>query len=147
MPSGLNPTPPRIIIGVLTAILLTIIIAPTSSAQVPDLIITVGDTIGDPGEKNSVVTVFLDNLFDTVAAFELWLRIGNPEILEFRLRPQRVRQRLVTVAQVHRAPYRRLGDRSPRPLAVRQVDSCRGCVLVALAFVAGHHFAPAFRTF
>jgi len=85
MPSGLNPTPPRIIIGVLTAILLTIIIAPTSSAQVPDLIITVGDTIGDPGEKNSVVTVFLDNLFDTVAAFELWLRVGNPEILEFQM--------------------------------------------------------------
>ena len=84
MPSGLKSTPPRIVIGVLSAILLTIIAAPTSNAQIPDLIITVGDTIGDPGNKNSVITVFLDNIFDTVAAFELWIRIGNPEILEFQ---------------------------------------------------------------
>ena len=60
MPSGLKSTPPRLLIGVLTAILLTLIAAPTSNAQIPDLIITVGDTIGDPGEKNSVITVFLD---------------------------------------------------------------------------------------
>jgi len=44
----------------------------------------VGDTVGPPGQPNSVITVYLDNPMATVVAFELLLRIGNREILEFQ---------------------------------------------------------------
>ncbi len=55
-----------------------------SSQAIPELTITVGDTTGDAGEQNSVITVFMDNVFDTVSAFELWLQLNRPDILRFQ---------------------------------------------------------------
>jgi hypothetical protein len=54
------------------------------SESVVELIITVGDTTGDPGQQNSWISVFLTNVFDEVAAFEVWLRMSRPDILEFQ---------------------------------------------------------------
>ena len=84
MPNGSKSMRPSVIIGVFFISSFLLLAPSEPKAQIPDLIVTVGDTVGDPGEKNSVITVFLDNFFDTVAAFELWLRVGNPEILEFQ---------------------------------------------------------------
>ncbi|HUV31729.1 MAG TPA: hypothetical protein VMY05_11665 [Acidobacteriota bacterium] len=97
MPSGSKFTPYRVAIEVLLTVLLvsTAAFGPQALAQAPEfsiegldappeLIIEVGDTIGHSGQKNSVITVFMTNTFDSVVAFELLLRIGNREICEFQ---------------------------------------------------------------
>jgi len=46
--------------------------------------IEVGDTTADSGELNSVISVFLTNVVDSVAAFELWLQLSRPDIAIFQ---------------------------------------------------------------
>jgi len=60
--------------------------APTVQADpmIPALRVTVGDTTGNSGQQNSVITVTMDNVFDTVAAFEIWLRLSRPDIMLFQ---------------------------------------------------------------
>ncbi|UCC45393.1 MAG: hypothetical protein JSU65_05600 [Candidatus Zixiibacteriota bacterium] len=72
------------VLGVILVIMLAFAAPEAGKAQIPDLIITVGDTVGSSGQKNSVITVYMDNFFDTVVAFELWLKVGNTSILEFQ---------------------------------------------------------------
>ena len=57
----------------------------TSVSAIESIRVTVGDTTGDAGTDNSVVTVFLQNFkqTDTVAAFELWLQLSRPGMVEF----------------------------------------------------------------
>ena len=62
--------------------LCVVMFAPAHAA--PRLKITVGDTTGTSGEQNSVVTVFLQNTLDQVAAFELWLQLSRPDICLFQ---------------------------------------------------------------
>jgi len=68
---------------VLCFVAVAIAAAPSAQAQFTDLIITVGDTTGAPGEQNSAVTVYMSNFEDTVAAFTLWLRLNRPDIAIF----------------------------------------------------------------
>ena len=48
------------------------------------LTVRVGDTTGLPGEQNSVISVYMQNFADTVAGFELWLMLQNPELVAFQ---------------------------------------------------------------
>lgn len=63
---------------------LAITCAPSAHAQFTDLIVTVGDTVGSPGQQNSVVTVYLQNYEDTIAGFTLWIRLNRPDIAVFQ---------------------------------------------------------------
>jgi hypothetical protein len=62
----------------------------SSVSALPDIIVTVGDTIGNPGQLNSAITVYLDNFKDTISAFELWLQLDRPDIMIFQTDTQRV---------------------------------------------------------
>ncbi|MBN1212367.1 MAG: hypothetical protein JXA92_07295 [candidate division Zixibacteria bacterium] len=72
----------------ITFLLILLILAVVSftpkAAQATDLIVTVGDTTGSSGEKNSVVSVFLTNWEDNIVAFTLWLQLNQPGILAFQ---------------------------------------------------------------
>ena len=68
----------------LLVIFCIIALAPADSQAVPAIRLSVGDTTGNPGQNNSVITVYLTNTFDEVAAFEVWLQLANPDILEFQ---------------------------------------------------------------
>lgn len=68
----------------LFAVLLACVFAKPVKAQIPDVVITVGDTVGESGEQNSVITVKMDNIKDTVVALELWLRLSRTNILIFQ---------------------------------------------------------------
>jgi hypothetical protein len=54
------------------------------AAGFADLIVKVGDTVGAPGAQNSVISVYMINYIDTVAAYELWLVLSRPDIMEFQ---------------------------------------------------------------
>jgi hypothetical protein len=66
-------------------ITLTVILSACPAfAQFYDLEIKVSDTIGFPGDENSVISVYMKNWEDTVAGFELWLVLEKPDIMEFQ---------------------------------------------------------------
>ncbi len=56
----------------------------STASALPDIIVTVGDTTGNPGQLNSAITVYLDNFKDTIVAFELWLQLDRPDICKFQ---------------------------------------------------------------
>ena len=72
----------------ITFLLFLLILAAVSftpkAAQATDLIVTVGDTTGSSGEKNSVISVFLTNWEDNIVAFTVWLQLNQPGILSFQ---------------------------------------------------------------
>lgn len=65
-----------LIVGVMFAAI------PTTQAQT--LFVRVGDTTGTGGQMNSVITVYMDNYQDTVAAFTLWIRFARSDIARFQ---------------------------------------------------------------
>lgn len=68
----------------LLSLVLIIALTPAESQAVPAVRLSVGDTTGNPGQNNSVITVYLTNTFDQISAFEVWLQLANPDILEFQ---------------------------------------------------------------
>ncbi len=74
----------RFSLALAVALILTLFIFPASPQAIPSLRVQVGDTTGNSDEINSVITVYLDNFVDTVAAFELWLQLSSPDILIFQ---------------------------------------------------------------
>lgn len=58
--------------------------AEKAQAQIPDLVVTIGDTVGTPGEQNSVISVYLTNTSHEVVAFELWIRVGRLDLFKFQ---------------------------------------------------------------
>ena len=56
----------------------------STKAQVEDVVVVVADTTGPAGERNSVISVFLDNYRDTIAGIELWLRLSRPDLIKFQ---------------------------------------------------------------
>ena len=54
----------------------------TAKAQI--LIVAVGDTIGSPGETNSVITTYMTNWEDEIIAIEMWLQLEREEIMFFQ---------------------------------------------------------------
>ena len=72
---------------ILTAVFLVIaftISAPSGQAQFYDLQVLVGDTMGLPNTQNSVISVFMRNDYDVITAFELWMVLNRPDIMEFQ---------------------------------------------------------------
>ncbi len=61
------------------------LLAPSASAQ---LIIEVGDTTAAPGAQNTVISVSIVNLSDTVAGFNLWIQLDRPDIMLFQTNSQ-----------------------------------------------------------
>lgn len=55
-----------------------------AKAQLPDLVIEVGDTTAAPGSQNTVISVFLSNYNDTVAGFNIWIQLDRPDIMLFQ---------------------------------------------------------------
>lgn len=49
-----------------------------------NLEVYVGDTAYYPGEENIKIPVYIKNLTDTVAAFNLWFNLSRPDIVQFR---------------------------------------------------------------
>ncbi|MDZ4722511.1 MAG: hypothetical protein SGI97_01150 [candidate division Zixibacteria bacterium] len=76
----------RISFGALCALSFIVLLGGALSvqAQIPDIIVTVGDTVGNAGQQNSMTTVSLDNPTQTVSAFELWLQLDRPDIMVFK---------------------------------------------------------------
>ena len=70
-------------LALLISLFCGIFVTPQADAQ-PLLFVKVGDTTGASGETNSVISVFLDNFEDTVAGFNIWLKLGNPDIMSFQ---------------------------------------------------------------
>jgi len=69
----------------LAALLVIVVFAtPSTKAQFPDIVVTVGDTTGASNDTNTVISVYLDNFFDTLAGFNLWIQLDNPDILKFQ---------------------------------------------------------------
>ncbi len=71
-------------LALILPVLCVLIFATAPSSHAYDLEVLVGDTSGLPGTQNSVISVFMRNYTDTVAAFELWLVLSNPDILQFQ---------------------------------------------------------------
>lgn len=69
---------------VLAIITIVVIFGVPQKIVAQDLIVRVGDTTGSSGEQNSVISVYLTNWEDDIAAFTLWLRLNKPGILEFQ---------------------------------------------------------------
>lgn len=64
-------------------LILLLALAPQSQA-VERLRVRVADTTGSPGQHNSVVTVYLNNTFDDIAAFTLHLILTRNDIANFQ---------------------------------------------------------------
>jgi len=65
-------------------VLLTLLfVSGPAGAQIPDLEIFVGDTTGTSGEQNSAISIYMNNYFDEVAGYTLWIYLSNPDIMEF----------------------------------------------------------------
>jgi len=68
----------------LLILLSMVFLIPADTQAVPAIRLSVGDTTGNPGQNNSVITVYLTNTFDEISAFEVWVQLSNPDILEFQ---------------------------------------------------------------
>jgi hypothetical protein len=76
---------PRLLLLAVPIILILLGMASSGYAQVwPDLEVSVGDTTGYPGTKNSVISVYMKNYADTVAGFTLWLRTSMSDKISFQ---------------------------------------------------------------
>jgi hypothetical protein len=67
-------------------VILAVIFSPISgSAQMPDLVLDVGDTGAYSGQQDVIVPIYMSNYFDSVVAFQLWLQLDRPDIAVFSL--------------------------------------------------------------
>jgi len=57
--------------------------SPNESAF-PRIYAYVGDTLAVPGSTNTPISVFIDNNFDTVVGFSLWIKLSPPNIMAFQ---------------------------------------------------------------
>ncbi len=67
-----------------TILIILVLSVPSAHAQFPELVVQVGDTTGPFGQKNTVISIFMDNFQDTVAGFNIWLQLGRPDIMIFQ---------------------------------------------------------------
>ncbi|MEW5795913.1 MAG: hypothetical protein AB1772_06085 [Candidatus Zixiibacteriota bacterium] len=69
----------------LALVLAVLLLCPATDTQaIERLRVTVGDTTGTPGQQNSVITVFLTNTQDQIAAFSLHLFLSRNDIANFQ---------------------------------------------------------------
>jgi len=84
--SGMSRNVIKTMFPFLSALLLTaVIFAVPLAAQSCQLEIEIRDTAAYSGQTNAVVSVYMQNHADSVAAFELWLILDRPDIMEFAM--------------------------------------------------------------
>ena len=74
------------LLGIVTIALFCFSMMPIESvdAQIPSITVTIGDTTAAPGSINTPITIFMDNLWDDVAGFNIWIQLDRPDIMEFQ---------------------------------------------------------------
>lgn len=84
---ALSNIPRRVIWLSLLATLMLAVTAMNSpeKSMIPRITAYVGDTTAMPGATNTVVSAFIDNNFDTVVGFSLYIQLnGPPNVMEFQ---------------------------------------------------------------
>jgi hypothetical protein len=59
----------------------------TAVAQTPRAVVRVGDVLAPAGAEGIPIPIYLENYSDTVAGFEFWFILSNPEVFEFQNTP------------------------------------------------------------
>lgn len=84
---ALGSIPRRVIWLAVVAILVFAATAMNSpnESEICEMTVFVGDTVAVPNATNTVVSVFADNIFDTVVGFALWIKLDRPpDIMAFQ---------------------------------------------------------------
>ncbi len=55
-----------------------------ADAQIPSIQVKVAYTTASPGATNTAITIFLDNIWDEVAGFNIWIQLDRPDIMLFQ---------------------------------------------------------------
>jgi len=63
------------------------LIALSAVAQTPRLVVRVGDVLAPSSSEGIPIPVFMENYADTVAAFQFWALLSNPDVFEFQNTP------------------------------------------------------------
>ncbi|HWR84334.1 MAG TPA: hypothetical protein VN285_13640 [Candidatus Deferrimicrobium sp.] len=61
-----------------------ILLASANAEAQPQLFVRVGDTTANSGEQNSVISIYMNNYYDTVAGFNLYLQLDYTNLIEFK---------------------------------------------------------------
>ncbi len=71
--------------GFVTAIICVMILfADSTNATIPSLNLKVADTTAMPGALNTPISIFLDNIYDDVAGFNIWVQLDRPDVMVFQ---------------------------------------------------------------
>lgn len=85
MPFG-SPTRRVIaLLGTVAAFLVMLSLVPTTASALPQLVLRVSDTTGTSCQQNSIISVYVTNITDSIAGFSLWLRLNRPDIMRFQI--------------------------------------------------------------
>jgi hypothetical protein len=69
-----------------------LVLSVAASAQTPHLVLRVGDVLAPAGAEGIPIPVYMENYYDTVAAFQFWLILSNPDVFQFQNTPLKASQ-------------------------------------------------------
>ncbi len=72
------------LICLVVIIFVTMMSFSTTAEAIPSITVKVADTTAIPGYLNATITIFMDNLFDEVAAFNLWIQLEPQDLMVFK---------------------------------------------------------------
>jgi len=75
----------KALFGLLIVLSLTMMMPSSAHAGDPHIWVRVGDTTATAGEKNTVISVYMDNYLDVIGGFNIILKLGAPNIIEFQV--------------------------------------------------------------
>ena len=73
------------LLGTVAAFLVMLSLVPTTASALPQLVLRVSDTTGTSCQQNSMISVYITNITDSIAGFSLWLRLNRPDIMRFQV--------------------------------------------------------------
>lgn len=59
------------------------LIFPSPAEASPTLVIRVDTVYAYPGQQNLTIPIYMENLADTVAGFDLWMMVDQPDVMKF----------------------------------------------------------------
>ncbi len=68
-------------LGIVVALIALVSFSAPARAAIPNILIKVSDTTSQPGVQGTEVAIYLDNLVDTVAGFNIYLQLDNPDLI------------------------------------------------------------------
>lgn len=89
---------------VLTIISLGLLTSASTQAQIPDIVVDVGDTTAYPGSLNTPISIYLSNYADTIAGFNIWIQLDRPDILLFQTDTMTVYDTLYYICNQYSGP-------------------------------------------